>query len=98
MSRSSDIKEISNPQEFKEFYLNDAYHSFCEECNTIEYIYGSGFLEVIALEELKKIQKKLSETGQEESFTVLYCLQKARQKKLSDTKISFWTGIYVFHF
>lgn len=25
MSRSSDIKEISNPQEFKEFYLNDAY-------------------------------------------------------------------------
>lgn len=43
MSRSSDIKEISNPQEFKEFYLNDAHHSFCEECITIEYIYGNGF-------------------------------------------------------
>lgn len=58
MSKSIAIKEISNPQEFKEFYLNDAHHSFCEECDTIEYIYGSGFLEVIALEELKKIQKK----------------------------------------
>ncbi|AQX12921.1 MULTISPECIES: AraC family transcriptional regulator [Elizabethkingia] len=59
MTKLSEIKEISNLQEFKEFYLQDAHHSFCQECNNIEYMQGNGFLEVVALEDLKKLQKNI---------------------------------------
>ena len=56
--KKSDIKELSNEQDFKDFYLNDAPESFCEECNAISYEHGNGFLEIATLEELKKQQKQ----------------------------------------
>ena len=58
--KKSDIKELSNEQDFKDFYLNDAPESFCEECNAISYEHGSGFIEIATLEDLKKQQKDIS--------------------------------------
>lgn len=97
MSRSSDIKEISNPQEFKEFYLNDAYHSFCEECNTIEYIYGSGFLEVIALEELKKIQKKtFGDRTRRKFYSIVLLTEGETEETIGYKKYRFGPGSMYF--
>ncbi|WP_300669124.1 helix-turn-helix domain-containing protein [Soonwooa sp.] len=55
--KKSDIKELRNEQDFKDFYLHDAPESFCVECNAISYEHGSGFLEIATLEDLKKQQK-----------------------------------------
>ncbi|MGU3374828.1 helix-turn-helix domain-containing protein [Chryseobacterium sp. M5A1_1a] len=57
--KQSVIKELRNEQDFKDFYLNDASVSFCEECNDITYTHGNGFLEIAKLEDLKKEQKSI---------------------------------------
>lgn len=58
MPKASDIREIKNPQEFKEFYLQDAQYSYCTECNHVEYSNGAGFLEIIPLEDLQKMYSR----------------------------------------
>ncbi|MFA4870113.1 MAG: AraC family transcriptional regulator [Pedobacter sp.] len=58
MSTSSKIKEINTAQEFKEFYLQDAQYTYCTECNHLEYANGTGFLEIIPLEDLQKIYSR----------------------------------------
>ncbi|KKO92436.1 AraC family transcriptional regulator [Sphingobacterium sp. Ag1] len=57
MIKKSNIKLLSNQQDFKDFYLKEAPASFCEECGNIAYEHGSGFLEIARLEDLKKQQK-----------------------------------------
>jgi AraC-like DNA-binding protein len=57
--KQSEIRELKNEQDFKDFYLNDAPVSFCEECSNITYAHGSGFLEIAKLEDLKKGQKPI---------------------------------------
>lgn len=57
--KPTEIKELRNEQDFKDFYMNDAPASFCEECNHITYSHGNGFLEIARLEELKKGQKSI---------------------------------------
>lgn len=57
--KQSEIKELQNEQDFKDFYLNDAPASFCEECDNITYTHGNGFLEIAKLEDLKKRQKTI---------------------------------------
>lgn len=58
MSKAPDIREIKNPQEFKEFYLQDPAYSYCTECNQLDYSNGAGFLEIIALEDLQKLHSR----------------------------------------
>ena len=58
MTNSSKIKEINNVNEFKEFYLEDIYYTYCSECNDIEYSHGNGFLEIVALEDLQKLHSR----------------------------------------
>lgn len=58
MKLSSKIKEINDAGEFKEYYLQDAQYSFCEECNRMDYAHGNGFLEIVALEDLQKLHSR----------------------------------------
>ncbi|MET6997041.1 helix-turn-helix domain-containing protein [Chitinophaga defluvii] len=58
MSLPAKIKEISDAQEFKQFYLEDSRYSYCEECSNVEYSHGNGFLEIVALEDLQKLHNK----------------------------------------
>ncbi|WP_412850558.1 hypothetical protein ACL0VS_17860 [Chryseobacterium sp. PMSZPI] len=57
--KQSEIKELHNEQDFKDFYLNDAPLSFCEDCNNMIYFHGNGFLEIAQPEDLKKGQKAI---------------------------------------
>lgn len=34
--KESEIKELRNEQDFKDFYFHDAPSSFCTECNAIK--------------------------------------------------------------
>lgn len=58
MSASSKIKEINNAQEFKEFYLEDSHYSYCAACNANAYTHGSGFLEMVALEDIQQLHHR----------------------------------------
>ncbi|MCY4779989.1 AraC family transcriptional regulator [Sphingobacterium sp. UT-1RO-CII-1] len=57
---NKDIRELKNKEDFKNFYLKDAPITFCEECATISYESGSGFLEIAQLENLKQQQRNIS--------------------------------------
>jgi AraC-like DNA-binding protein len=57
--KKNNIKELRNDRDFKDFYLKEAPLTFCEECSTISYQHGSGFLEIARLEDLKKQQKNV---------------------------------------
>lgn len=57
MRNNREIKELRNEQDFKDFYLNETPLTFCEECATVLYESGNGFLEIAQLESLKQQQK-----------------------------------------
>lgn len=57
--KQSEIKELYNGQDFKNFYLDNAPVSFCEDWNNISYSQGNGFLDIAKLEDLKEKQKPI---------------------------------------
>jgi len=57
MITNSNIIELKDQQDFKDFYLKNAPASFCEECGSVNYEHGNGFLEIARLEDLKRQQK-----------------------------------------
>lgn len=76
--KKSDIKELRNEQDFKDFYLKDASLTFCEECNAISYEHGNGFLEIARLEDLKKQQKQIEGKQTRRKFYSIILLTEGR--------------------
>lgn len=88
--RHSDIKELRNEQDFKDFYLNDAPVSFCEECNSVSYTHGNGFLEIAKLEGLKKGKKAIEGKQTRRKF---YSIILLTEGKIEET-----IGHQTYHF
>ncbi|AZA76215.1 helix-turn-helix domain-containing protein [Chryseobacterium sp. G0186] len=80
--KQTEIKELRNEQDFKDFYLNDASVSFCEECNDISYTHGNVFLEIAKLEDLKKGQKTIEEKQTRRKF---YSIVLLTEGKITET-------------
>ena len=98
MSRSSDIKEISNPQEFKRI-LFERCSSFILRGVYYNRVYiWEWFLEVIALEELKKIQKKTFGDRTRRKFYSIILLTEGETEETIGHKNTILTGIYVLYF
>jgi hypothetical protein len=54
---SNSVNEITTPLDFKEQFLTDANHSFCEVCDNGWSEGNHNFLEVAPLEEIKNLHK-----------------------------------------
>ncbi|MBL1408491.1 helix-turn-helix domain-containing protein [Sphingobacterium faecale] len=80
--KEHDIKELRDERDFKSFYLNDAPSTFCEECNSVSYQHGSGFLEIAKLEDLKIRQRKIEGRQTRRKFYSIVLLTEGEMEEV----------------
>ncbi|MFD2555529.1 helix-turn-helix domain-containing protein [Sphingobacterium tabacisoli] len=95
--KENEIKELRDEQDFKDFYLKESPSTFCEECNAISYNYGSGFLEIAKLEELKKQHKEIGgKKNRRKFYSIVLLIEGEIEETIGHQKHLFQAGSMFF--
>lgn len=98
MKKEGNIREISTVEEFKTLYFTDVHGKIvCEECCTIAYNTGIGFLEIFTLEHLAQLPNSLEGQQTRKKFYTLVLITAGQvEEMIGSTAYTFKVGDMFF--